>query len=83
MGELRKVLEGGDPCPCPIAALWPSIQESFLHLLYGVCVPFPVVDVLEVAPEGSSGFSVFHMCTGSSVGSAGELRSGSRRGAGW
>lgn len=41
VGELRKVLEGGDPYPCLKSMFWLSILEKFLHLLYGVSMSFP------------------------------------------
>lgn len=47
MGELRKVLEGGDPNPCPKSVLCLSILENCLILLYGVSVPFPDWGVLD------------------------------------
>lgn len=52
VGEWRKVLEGGDPCVFPKAALWPSSLEKFLNLLYGIvtCLS-PTTGVLEIVCE--------------------------------
>lgn len=40
VGELKKVLEGGDPNPYPKSVLCLSILRNFLILVYGVSVPF-------------------------------------------
>lgn len=45
VGELRKVLEGGDPNPCPKSALCLSILENILILLYGVKSAFSQLGV--------------------------------------
>lgn len=53
VGELRKVLEGGDSYPCPKSALCPSILGNFLILLYGVSGPFSIC--CKIVSEQSSG----------------------------
>lgn len=45
VGELRKVLEGGDPNPCPKSSLCLSILENILILLYGVKSAFSQLGV--------------------------------------
>lgn len=56
VGELRKVLEGGDPNPCPKSALCLSILENILILLYGVKSAFSQLGVYwKIISEQSSG----------------------------